>query len=285
MKNQRKIAKRQILVLKDHGIDALPVVSALQETFKNASIVPQILMVTPNELLNARPAYNHRSIAGIVIPGAFDANYDQRLGANGQKEIRHYVMNGGRYLGFCAGAYYACKHIVWKEGDKNNEKVKILSNPLFNYKAAGPINELVHNPQLVTNPLENVLSHASLVDVDWRIGKETGAAKIMYWGGPDLTVIEDGFEKDPDHSFAKMNVAGKEFKAIVTREFEKGRVTLSSIHPEIKGNDFLRALSNGTSVHYQKARADGAILEKYEPQRKQLWDSLVKNKFPEFFKN
>lgn len=51
------------------------------------------------------------------MPGGRDIPYCQELNGEGNKRIRHFVENGGSYLGICAGAYYGCKAIEFAKGD------------------------------------------------------------------------------------------------------------------------------------------------------------------------
>ncbi|OBZ85673.1 Biotin--protein ligase [Choanephora cucurbitarum] len=52
----------------------------------------------------------------IVIPGGRDSPYCEDLNGLVNSKIRHYVQEGGRYLGFCAGAYYASHDIEFEKG-------------------------------------------------------------------------------------------------------------------------------------------------------------------------
>lgn len=52
----------------------------------------------------------------IVMPGGADLPYCQYLNGNGNQHIRSFVEQGGRYLGLCAGAYYACAHVEFEIG-------------------------------------------------------------------------------------------------------------------------------------------------------------------------
>ncbi len=42
----------------------------------------------------------------VIFPGGRDLPYHQRLQGEGNARISHYVREGGRFLGLCAGAYY-----------------------------------------------------------------------------------------------------------------------------------------------------------------------------------
>ena len=51
-----------------------------------------------------------------VVGGGYDLGLIQALGSKGMAQIRDFVCKGGKYLGICAGAYFACDAI---EFDKN----------------------------------------------------------------------------------------------------------------------------------------------------------------------
>ncbi|KAI7902126.1 biotin-protein ligase [Cokeromyces recurvatus] len=52
----------------------------------------------------------------LVIPGGRDIPYCEDLNGIANNKIRNYVNGGGRYVGFCAGAYYASKEIEFQKG-------------------------------------------------------------------------------------------------------------------------------------------------------------------------
>ncbi|KAJ3341084.1 biotin holocarboxylase synthetase [Gonapodya sp. JEL0774] len=63
------------------------------------------------------------SAAMIVVPGGRDLPYVKELGEKGMGLISAYVHGGGRYLGICAGAYFACTRLEFEVGRKNYEVV------------------------------------------------------------------------------------------------------------------------------------------------------------------
>ncbi|GAA5805580.1 biotin-protein ligase [Helicostylum pulchrum] len=54
--------------------------------------------------------------AMLVMPGGRDMPYCQALNGEPNTRIQRYVNNGGRYLGLCAGAYYASTEIEFEKG-------------------------------------------------------------------------------------------------------------------------------------------------------------------------
>ncbi|XP_060065061.1 uncharacterized protein LOC132545392 [Ylistrum balloti] len=57
-----------------------------------------------------------KSTALYVIGGGYDLGFIRALGDKGTLQIRQYVLDGGCYLGLCAGSYFGCDYI---EFDKN----------------------------------------------------------------------------------------------------------------------------------------------------------------------
>lgn len=54
--------------------------------------------------------------AMLVMPGGRDMPYCEALNGEPNARIRRYVQNGGKYLGLCAGAYYASTSIEFEKG-------------------------------------------------------------------------------------------------------------------------------------------------------------------------
>lgn len=63
------------------------------------------------------------STACLVFPGGGDLGYCRALNGEGNRKIRRYVENGGKYIGFCAGGYYGCSSCEFEVGSKGMEVV------------------------------------------------------------------------------------------------------------------------------------------------------------------
>jgi biotin---protein ligase len=59
----------------------------------------------------------------LVVPGGADLGYCKALNGPGNWRITQYVRNGGKYLGFCAGGYYASQKCEFEVGNKSLEVV------------------------------------------------------------------------------------------------------------------------------------------------------------------
>ncbi|MBJ7449700.1 MAG: hypothetical protein JHC93_05005 [Parachlamydiales bacterium] len=57
-----------------------------------------------------------KNAAGIIIPGGRDLPYMRDLKGVANQRISDFVHDGGRYLGICAGAYYAASYVDFERG-------------------------------------------------------------------------------------------------------------------------------------------------------------------------
>ena len=89
------------------------------------------------------PAWTERAVA-IAFPGGADRPWTRQLNGAGNLAIRHFVEQGGTYLGFCAGAYYACERFTF-EPDHPDPAWRITATrelALFRGTALGSLREL-----------------------------------------------------------------------------------------------------------------------------------------------
>ena len=74
-----------------------------------------VLPLTTETLLN-EPWYT--TCALLVFPGGGDLGYCRSLNGAGNRLVRRYVHNGGRYLGLCAGGYYGSSKCEFEVGNR-----------------------------------------------------------------------------------------------------------------------------------------------------------------------
>lgn len=74
----------------------------------------------------------------LVMPGGADRPYLEKLAGQGNKNIKQYVANGGKYLGICAGAYYAGDRLEFAKGDPELEVTGERELKFFPGLIAGP---------------------------------------------------------------------------------------------------------------------------------------------------
>jgi len=157
----------------------------------------------------------------IAFPGGADLPYCERLNGRGNASIRRFVSQGGRYLGMCAGAYYAARHVVFEaDGPWAIEGPRELA--FFAGSAIGSQRELA-GPYRPGAP--ESLGIASLKRED---GRED--ADILYWGGPR-------FEPDDDCKRCRALAWYRDLPgppiAAVRCEVGRGAAVLCGAHAEI----------------------------------------------------
>ncbi|KAF3901925.1 hypothetical protein ABW21_db0207030 [Orbilia brochopaga] len=54
----------------------------------------------------------------LCLPGGADLGYCRALNGAGNQEIKQYVRRGGKFIGFCAGAYFASASVEFEKGDQ-----------------------------------------------------------------------------------------------------------------------------------------------------------------------
>ncbi|KAF3938349.1 hypothetical protein ABW19_dt0200963 [Dactylella cylindrospora] len=57
----------------------------------------------------------------LCIPGGADLGYCKSLNGPGNQRITQYIRRGGKYIGFCAGAYFASSAIEFEKGNVSME--------------------------------------------------------------------------------------------------------------------------------------------------------------------
>lgn len=83
----------------------------------------------------------------LIMPGGYDMGYCKKLNGAGNEQIARFVELGGRYLGFCAGAYFAsCRCVFdmynfspdWQGPDKQQSIVGDRELAFWPADAEGP---------------------------------------------------------------------------------------------------------------------------------------------------
>ncbi len=150
----------------------------------------------------------------LVFPGGRDQEYHKKLKGLPNAHIRSYVLSGGRYLGFCAGAYYACEEIQFEKGTDLEVTGK---RELGFYRGLGTGS--IHPWPYKYEESEGMQT------VDLLTPK--GTLKTMYHGG---CVFSGDKGAEILATYSGKHAGGK--PAIVACKVQKGLAVLSSVHPE-----------------------------------------------------
>lgn len=154
----------------------------------------------------------------LVFPGGSGSGQSKGIGEAGLKNVREFVRNGGGYVGICGGAYLACSNFTWGLGILN----------------AGTVSNKWRRGQALLD-LE-----PTLAGQQW-LGDVKSIFKVRYHNGPILkpaartdipaydvlTVFKTEIAEYGSPAGVQVNSP-----AHVTSTFGKGRVFISSPHPE-----------------------------------------------------
>lgn len=143
----------------------------------------------------------------LVFVGGASAQYLNHI--DNHTNIRSFVENGGCFVGFCAGAYYASSTMRW------NGNLHDYPLELFPGEAAGPYFQWGSLAAIDLNP-----------EVDFN-RNFPDAVEMWYFGGPCFT----GFSETNVDVLARYRANSE--AAVIAFSFGKGRVLLSGPHPEL----------------------------------------------------
>ncbi|KAG5452959.1 biotin holocarboxylase synthetase [Clonorchis sinensis] len=90
-------------------LSSLQLRTTLQTLFPKASIIE-----TDGRRLCERYLLNETTL--LCFGGGYDLGFLETLGPSGCAVIRDFIQKGGRYLGLCAGAYFASDQCVFDKG-------------------------------------------------------------------------------------------------------------------------------------------------------------------------
>ena len=228
--------------------------------FNNAAILRRaqdygtLHILTANDIKDGYLAEQNPDL--LVIPGGADLYYCHELNGNRNHYIRSYVAQGGHYMGFCAGAYYGCKALQWLAG--TSAEISGSRELAFaDITAHGPIHDFIEPPA------EKGWIQGRAVQIRSKDGQ-----KLMchYHGGPlfkyhknaDIDVLAS-YDDLQDHAAAVIRFA-----------YEKGIVTLASVHFEVQSEDIDAQRTNVETDTFHYNQSDFNALEKDDKVRRIL---------------
>ena len=251
---------KKVLIYQDYGCSDLSnLEKSLQEYFKPRGIAVEFTDASAIIKDNALT----EKVSLFVMPGGAATPYLQKLKILGNEKIRDYIMNGGRYLGICAGAYYACNQV---EFETDIEQLAIVRNSeLLNLIDVAAIGTL--HKELSIRPYMKNEASSAVVRLNWHNDNEIYYAH--YHGGPKFVSDNQQFEV-----LASYTDIEKTPPAIIAKDYGKGRVVLSGVHFEDKGQDLARTLHK-LRIDYTDAYNIAARLTENENSRQQLFGKII----------
>ena len=191
--------------------------------------------VNKNHINNGGLIGNYR---GLFMPGGWAGDYNRDIKDSGDQHIRDFIAQGGAYIGFSAGAFYACDVTVW-EGQNLD-----YPSDIFDGDCIGPIEEIAPWPEYTMTTMNINLAHEANA-------YEPAQRDVLYYGEPYF-VAHPGQEMQVFASWivpSNPQIDGR--PGIIGFNYGIGRVFLVGPHPEIDeddsrdGTDFGEELSDG----------------------------------------
>jgi glutamine amidotransferase-like uncharacterized protein len=160
------------------------------------------------------------ALAGMycfVMPGGADKPYCLKLNGDRNAMLRRFVETGGRYLGVCAGAYYACRAISFNAGAANSV-IEPRELALIDAEAIGSLAELA-------GPYDLKMRTAAAARIEW---SGLGKFNAFYHGGPRF-VLTPGADAEVVATYADIENA----IAALVAPVGQGLAILVGVHCEI----------------------------------------------------
>ena len=218
--------RTKILIYQDYGCsDTTALIAGLREYFEprgcSVGFTDAAGIINGGEL--------NDEVLAFFIPGGAGTPYRHKLQVLGNDKIREYVQNGGIYYGICAGAYYACRNTVFEADIPELKKVTECGLNLLEGRAIGTLYK-----ELNIRPYDKNAESAAVVELIWNDNRKYAA---YYHGGPYF----EPFNLDENEVLARYNLEGKQ-PAVISRNYGKGKVILSGVHFEDKGELLLKSI-------------------------------------------
>lgn len=206
----------------------------------------------------------NRDVKAFFMPGGAATPYRKKLAVLGNEQIKKYVENGGFYFGVCAGAYYACSRVEF-EADVPELSIE-QTEGLLGLIEADAVGTLYKEFGL--SPYSLNASSAKVVGLRWL--EDNSVDYSLYHGGPYFC----GKNKDSFEVLATYSDIKNELPAIVMKKFGQGKVLLSGVHFEDKGDDLKKCI-HSMSVDKEIAQKNAQDLLCKESQREILAGKLM----------
>lgn len=193
----------------------------------------------------------------LIMPGGADLYFCEKLNGEGNQRIRAFIEDGGAYFGICAGAYYACTHLDWNNGEIAGARELGLVEAV----ATGPVRAWIEDGDINKSWMQN----RSVI-----YGNKT--VPVLYNGGclfknlgPDVDIL------------ARYSGLAADNAAIIETRIKKGKAVLSSPHVEKFGKSLLDSLYkiHNDAASFNREKRIISTLSEAEDAQKALLKSLV----------
>lgn len=158
----------------------------------------------------------------IVMPGGKSWEYLKELGDKGAQEIKRFTATGGRFVGICAGAFYATSHRLggYKTGEYG---IGLLNGTAFD------------GTQMNAKPFLK-----GMLNFNFTLSGFANQFNVLLLEGPSFRFSEE----EEKSKFIETLATYPEINepAVISLKYEKGRVLLIGPHPEIEESKLYKGL-------------------------------------------
>ncbi|MBR2299292.1 MAG: hypothetical protein IJ870_01800 [Alphaproteobacteria bacterium] len=247
------------MIYRDYGVgDLSHLEQGIRAYFKplglNVGFTDATSIIKENEL--------NEKVFLFVMPGGAATPFLEKLKVQGNDKIRDYVLSGGHYLGVCAGAYYACTKVAFETDIKPLAIAR--DHELLDLVEAEAVGTL-HKEFGIRPYMKNETAGAT-VRLKWADDEIHFA---HYHGGPKFEALEDGCEV-----LARYQDVDGTPPAVIAKNYGLGRVVLSGVHFEDKGQDLKKAL-HALRTDIVQASKIADELAKNEASRQRLFNKIM----------
>lgn len=244
------VPPKKILVYQDQGTS----VSSLQAIITQLQNTIQEPFTT--KIVNSRYLLTKKwevKTFALIMGGGHCTHWENALGDAGMHIIKRFVANGGRYLGICAGAYFAAATSTFQlQGQAPITKLRPLA--FYQGQAVGPIAK-------TTDHLSLQAAKALKIELLSKKGR------CYYLGGCSFDITEDYGSTRVLALYTKPYYGS----AIISCAVEKGRAVLCGLHPEFLWHHSLA--SEQTLDEFKN------LVQKLSPEesfRQEIWSTMLK---------
>jgi biotin--protein ligase len=242
----------QVLVYEDEGVNqasADALVAQMQYLLD-----PSISVLKVDSFYLNNHSWEKKTIC-LCMGGGKCGEWEKSLGESGMKKIHDYVVNGGTYIGLCAGAYFASAESLFKLNGQLIEKKRPVA--LSPFRAEGPIFQ--------TDDYLSV-SAAKTVQVAFHIEGAMLEGYVYYQGGCSFIIDQ---EQSIAKAAAHLKTHDSEHVVAVYGDCGKGRFYLCGLHPEFSWSENLKNATDGSFAKLANT------LCPQEPFRQKIWKEIA----------
>ncbi len=248
--------KKQLVVYSSHTVSTGTLIPRLKESFYQALI----RKTGPDDL--HKPGLLGSDTLAFFLPGIIGEKspYNTEIGPAGNAAIRRYVENGGVFVGICAGAYYACRDILYDPPWLPQPKTSQPGLDFFNALAKGPL------PGFALHGDEAWYSDCTVTTISYQDSQDTRAVTGIAYGNGPMLIPDDDEEIEILARYE--DVPGRPI-AIAAKRIGKGLALFVGVLPYVGYEPHNPALCDEEVKNLLES------LRPHESGRENVWDMIV----------